>query len=93
MTLLQQNGINHSDSEKKFNILNDQFASVFTVEDATTLSKHTMDSHLLTVTICMGKFIRKQRVKIQGGTPIFSGLEHFWRFTILNFNLLGGSEE
>ena len=36
---LQSNGINHSDSIKTSNILNNQFTSVFTVEDTTTLPK------------------------------------------------------
>ena len=36
---LQSNGINHSDSIETSNILNDQFTSVFTVEDPTTIPK------------------------------------------------------
>ena len=42
---LQSNGINHSDSVKKSNILNDQFNSVFTIEDTTTLPKMKPANH------------------------------------------------
>ena len=42
---LQSNGINHSDSIKKSNILNDQFTSVFTVEDTTTIPKMNPANH------------------------------------------------
>ena len=37
MAPLMKNGILHSDSESKANILNDQFTSVFTNEDTATL--------------------------------------------------------
>ena len=42
---LQQNVINHSDNEKKSIILNDQFASVFPVENTTTLTKLKSTDH------------------------------------------------
>ena len=42
---LQSNGINHSDSGKKSNILNDQFTSVFTVEDTTNIPKMKSANH------------------------------------------------
>ena len=42
---LQSNGINHSDSIRKSNILNNQFTSVFTVEDTTTLPKMKPANH------------------------------------------------
>ena len=42
---LQSNGINHSDSIKKANILNDQFTSVFTVEDTTTIPEMNPANH------------------------------------------------
>ena len=41
---LQSNGINHSDSIMKSNILNDQFTSVFTVEDK-TIQKMNLANH------------------------------------------------
>ena len=42
---LQSNGINHSDSVNQSNKLNDQFTSVFTVEDTTTLPKMKPANH------------------------------------------------
>ena len=42
---LSSNGINHSDSVKKSNILNDQFTSVFTVEDTTSIPQLSSTDH------------------------------------------------
>ena len=42
---LSSNGINHSDSVKKSNIINDQFTSVFTVEDTTSIPQLSSTNH------------------------------------------------
>ena len=42
---LSSNGTNHSDSVKKSNILNDQFTSVFTSEDKTSIPRLTPTDH------------------------------------------------
>ena len=42
---LQSNVINHSDSITKSNILNDQFTSVFTVEDTKTIPQMNPANH------------------------------------------------
>ena len=45
ITPLSSNGTNHSDSVKKSNILNDQFTSVFTSEDKTSIPRLTPTDH------------------------------------------------
>ena len=42
---LTSNGVNHSDSVKKANILNDQFTSVFTKEDLSTVPELNSTDH------------------------------------------------